>query len=607
MRRFIPPVLFALFIVLLAGAPAWARSYSFPSLEIEAQVLKDGSLRVTEHRTVRFTGEFHAFDQWIPTAGTAGITDVTVSESGQTYLQDSSERPGTFSVTQEASRTKITWNYEAADEERIFDLSYRFVDVVRVHKDVAELCWKAVGDEWDRGTDRVKVTIGLPENVARQEVRAWAHGPLQGTVSIQDDGSAVLSVEGLPANRFVEARVTFPPHLCPDVVLRSEQAALPGILEEENRWADRANRRRTSDVVQALGGIMVLLGAAGAAIWLQVSYGKEFKPEFKGDYYRELPGNYGPAMATYLLNFGKATPNGFTATILDLARRGYLKILELVSEKKKILGIIGPSADVDYLIELTDKDRSGLKAHEQAIMTFVTERINEDGELSFEGIERYAKGTTNRFRKLFQDWQDDVATAAEKEKFLDEQARRPGIIEMGAGGIVVLAGILSALIGAKLFPICCIPAGLILLFAGIRLRRRSRKGSTHLAMWRAFKRFLLHFSNLEKAQIPALVVWEHYLVYATALGVAAEVLAQLRLVFPEVDSGDYHFGSGWYHYSSIPGIRTDPFTGLAAATATLQQSILTAATYTPSSGGGAGGGFSGGGGGGFGGGGGGAR
>ncbi|MEW6171628.1 MAG: DUF2207 domain-containing protein [Bacillota bacterium] len=607
MKRFIPPVLFALLIVLLAGAPAWARSYSFPSLEIEGRVLKDGSLQVTEHRTVRFDGEYHAFDQWIPTAGTAGITDVLVSESGQPYVQDLTERPGTFSVTQETSRTKITWNYEAKDEERTFDLSYRFIDVVRVHKDVSELYWKAVGDEWDRGTDRVRVTVRLPETVTREEVRAWAHGPLQGKVSIQDDGSVVLSVAGLPPNKFVEARVTFPPSLCPDVPLRTERTALPDILREEEQWAGEANRKRTSAAVQMLAGIMALLGAVVTAIWLQVRYGKEFKPDFKGDYYRELPGEYGPAVVTFLMNFGKATPNGFTATILDLARRGYLKILEIALEKKKVLGLIGPSAEVDYLIELTDKDRSGLEVHEQNLMTFITERIREDGELSFEGIERYAKGTTNRFRRFFEDWRDAVATAAEKENLLDEQARRPGLVEIGLGVLVVLAGIVSALLGARLFPGFCIPAGIVLLLAGTRLRRRSRKGSTHLAMWRAFKRFLLHFSNLSKAAIPSLVIWEHYLVYATALGVAREVLEQLRLVFPEVASGDYRFGSGWYHYSSVPGVSSDPFTGLAAATTTLQQSVLTAANYTPSSGGGMGGGFSGGGGGGFGGGGGGAR
>jgi uncharacterized membrane protein len=126
-------------------------------------------------------------------------------------------------------------------------------------------------------------------------------------------------------------------------------------------------------------------------------------------------------------------------------------------------------------------------------------------------------------------------------------------------------------------------------------------------MWRAFKRFLLHFSSLDRAEIPSLVVWEHYLVYAVVLGVAKEVLEQLKVVFPTVATGDYHLGHGWFHSSLASGSGGDPFTGLAAAASTLQQSILTAANYTPSSGGGRGGGFSGGGGGGFGGGGGGAR
>ena len=85
--------------------------------------------------------------------------------------------------------------------------------------------------------------------------------------------------------------------------------------------------------------------------------------------------------------------------------------------------------------------------------------------------------------------------------------------------------------------------GIILLLAGAFLRRRSPMGSTHLAMWKAFRRFLLDFSSLDRAEIPSLIIWEHYLVYATVLGVAKQVISQLKVVYPEITQP----GSGMYY------------------------------------------------------------
>lgn len=49
-----------------------------------------------------------------------------------------------------------------------------------------------------------------------------------------------------------------------------------------------------------------------------------------------------------------------------------------------------------------------------------------------------------------------------------------------------------------------------------------------LARWGAFRRFLRKFSSLPDAPAAAVVIWEKYLVYAVALGVAEEVEDQVR-------------------------------------------------------------------------------
>ena len=48
--------------------------------------------------------------------------------------------------------------------------------------------------------------------------------------------------------------------------------------------------------------------------------------------------------------------------------------------------------------------------------------------------------------------------------------------------------------------------------------------------------------------MPSVVVWEHYLVYATSLKIADKVMAQLRVKLPEMDTEEGTFLSNRYVY-----------------------------------------------------------
>jgi uncharacterized membrane protein len=118
--------------------------------------------------------------------------------------------------------------------------------------------------------------------------------------------------------------------------------------------------------------------------------------------------------------------------------------------------------------------------------------------------------------------------------------------------------------------------------------RRTPEGALLRARWEAFRRYLRDFSRLEEAPPIALDLWDRYLVYAVALGVAEEVLEAARLRAPEElerASSIYWYG----HHGYTGGSTENAFAGLTSA--------LSGAFAPPSSSGG-GGGFSGGGGGG---------
>ncbi|MGH2374643.1 MAG: DUF2207 domain-containing protein, partial [bacterium] len=220
---------------------------------------------------------------------------------------------------------RLRWAFQAADQQKTFVIGYVLKDVVTRYSDVAELYWKFIGTGWDVQSDEVLVTVLLP-GALRQDIKAWGHGPLHGRVEIED-GRVVLRVRGLPARTMVEGRILFPARLVPRRPVLNE-VRLPGVTAEETRVAAEANRLRLLHRAN-LASIPVLpLLALTMYLWVYLGHGREHQPRFEGDYIRELPRRYPPAILGTLWRFGTPGTQDFAATVLDLARRGYIAIQE---------------------------------------------------------------------------------------------------------------------------------------------------------------------------------------------------------------------------------------------------------------------------------------
>jgi len=89
------------------------------------------------------------------------------------------------------------------------------------------------------------------------------------------------------------------------------------------------------------------------------------------------------------------------------------------------------------------------------------------------------------------------------------------------------------------------------------LAKRTQQGAREVHRWEAFRNFLTDFSNLENASEKMLPMWDKYLVYATALGVASEFSAQLRKAAMQIPDADWQMGGhntwapSWYHMAHL--------------------------------------------------------
>ena len=598
-------------ILILFGDTAWFRRATgekfFEELEVrvEAQLLPDGSMAVKETHTLQFNGEFSRYRRQIPHKGFGNMQVIRVSESAQEYqrLQTVSGRPAgkyTFARGREAGSDvfNIEMYFQAKDEKRSFIIEYLVLDVVRVHADVAELYWQFLGKNRSVATDFMTVTLQIPAGAAPDQVRVWGHGPVRGDVKKLSATQLRWETTDLPKDRFLEGRVVFPPSLTPQAKVLTRKTALQAILAEEQHWAEqREAEQREARYIMLVSIVFAILGCA-VAWFLFNRYGRKFKGPVEVEYYRELPGNYSPAETGYLCEIGKLKPQAISATFMDLARRGYIRMEPSTTPETK-----------DILVRQLKPFGEELRVHERMLLDFF---FNQVGSLQsavwFGTLKQFRKSNPREMKDFVEQFRTVVTLSVEAKGFLEKN--RKGVKLAGWGFII------TAIIAALAYSIrefapmiaSSVVAGAFLAVT-IKSRNFTREGQEQYDLWQAFRRFLTDFSNMDRAELPQLILWEHYLVYAVVLGVATEVIKQLPFVYPQVNDPNSDFGYYWggmYHtrYNAVGGTETS-FAGLAGVTDMMNSlndswsSVVTAAGSSSggsSSGSGDGGGFSGGGG-----------
>ncbi|NMC56168.1 MAG: DUF2207 domain-containing protein [Eubacteriaceae bacterium] len=582
------------------------RTLTITSDKLNVVVKTDASIAVTESITIVFDGHWNGFSITLPGRAGSVIKNVKVSENGKTYTYNPGTDygpPGTYLTKKEGNGLLVDWSINATNETRTFIVNYEITNVVKIYNDTADLYWKFIGNEDNElSINSVTINMTLPANaknyVQGEDIKFWTHVPtvINGEASFSGANSIIWQASPLPAKTYLESRVIMPTALfssAPSSAYTNKNM-LTEILKEEQSLADKTNLERKLQKIQVYGALGILLATIIAIFLIWNKYGKPHKAEFDGDYYRELPKTYSPAELNFFMNKTKVTSPAFLATLLDLARRKYYKIEEITQMEDRLLF---DKEITTYRLTRTEAEGNDvLQPHEKKFMDLLFDDISLDGKsLTLEDIEHYSK-KSKTFYNFWNSWTALVQVETRKYNFFD----KPGKILKTTTLIGFLMFVLCFFLFTRftVFAILLFVSSMLLIIIPNTFKRRSKEAEEDFAKWKAFKRFLLHFSQMEKHEIPSLVIWEHYLVYAAALGIAKEVLKQLKLVFTDLSQDGYHFGYGWFYFghAGIHGIDTfsNSFDNFAN---NIEHSLRTAASKA-SSGSGHGGGFSVGGGGG---------
>ncbi|GBD92735.1 hypothetical protein BMS3Abin05_00309 [bacterium BMS3Abin05] len=595
LKKAVYPSLFLLLFFIFPNRAVQAKSYRFTKVSIQAQLLPDGSMRVEEVRTFKFTGNYRFAYRTFPAKGSVKFTDFGVSEGGVFYRLSQSGKPGTYQINPQNGKIEVKWFYKARNQTKTFTIHYRVENAVRRHEDAAVLYFQFISKEWNKLSHNVSIVLKPPVRLSRSSVKEWLHGPLWAVSKTEEDGTIRADCVRLPKHTILELRVLYPPDSFPNVPL-SPGLVSDRIMAEEAVWAKKANRRREIAVQKEVlqhkrraVGKWVVLGIGFLGLWgwwlLYQKYGKRPSVPLIHKLSSDIPEKIPPVLVGYLMNHGEIYGNALLGTILDLAGRKILNVREESEIKKTLFGKRRTKSH--YFLDLNatefERQKTALADFERNLITFIFDDLAQgEPSIAMVSIQKQRR----KFLKFFREWKKAVKTIGDQKNWFDKESKRGLYYSLAVALFLFVLTIPAGfLIGS--WAIILGGAGLIVLGLSFIIPHRTESGEKLARRWKALKNYLQKYEFLKGDHTEFLQNINAYLVYSIVLGISQKSLKKLAASIPAEDYQSYF---GWYIYHGSGAFSPETFGASFSA-------MIAATGSTLSSASGAGGGASAGGGG----------
>lgn len=584
-------VLSLLFFTTIFGRTA----YEIESLDIVANIERDGSLEV-EERVIYDIGKINGILYNIDALGYGKFTDLQIfyEDDGEFKQARNNTAPseGNFTVSVDDGLYKIKLYAPSQNERKEFIFRYNLTRGVTVYRDIAQLNRKMVGKDWQNSIGNISVTVNLPENVKKDDIYAFGHGPLTGNIEILDGKSVRYTLNDYRPGEFLEVNLLFPKNILTSFnpLLMKNKSALKEILDMEGKLAKEANYARKRAIIGFyLGRVVLVLAVAWwlfLVVFIYLKNSKRYKVENEyGEYFRELPDDYSPSIAGTLVS-RNLYPSGreLFAMLLDLVRKGHLKLEE--GEKTTTL--------------ILQESGKPLSEEEKFILNWYIRELGDGEKIVLESVEALIKGRggAKEFNRNYERWRTIVySDMLEKNLKMDKRDKFSTSLGIFTGiAYFIGGGMLVVYFQSELF-ILMILLGFILLPYTFSRKRASLEKEKAISRWEAFKKFLVDYSNLEEAKLASIELWEHYFVYAVALGVAEKVAKGYSKIMSKKGEESTIIGGRGYRNNSLMNmyLYSHAFRSMERNTSFVaQRAMESVARSSRSSARGRGGGFSGG-------------
>lgn len=543
--------------------PAQEKSWDFERFDTEITINPDSSYTVRETQVLNFRGSFSWLNRDISTEPAYGFDGrtygrVRIRDIAVFGLDGEPYGASLWNVESYEGGKRVHIEFEASDEQMGWIIEYRMTGALIFAADYDRLYWDAVSLDRDVPVRSASVTVQLPPGISMGEARASQYVDISNPPSHYESGTGEEGlwwrVEDIPAFTTFTIDVAFP----------------KGAVSVPWQYG-----RACGITVIAISSFLVAAVLLGM-VFLWWRKGRDVGRTGTAMVRYDPPAGLLPAMVGMLVN-QKPRVQDISATIVDLARRGYLVIIE--EEQRSLIRM------KKYAFQRTREDLSHLLPYEREIM----EGLFSSGDRVDE----------SDLQDKFYTHVDDILDRGVKKEVMERRlfTREPGALRkryLAAGAIAAALPLAALFVFPTWFDLgwfavlllSFIPVGAVVAVAGWAMPSRSGEGS------RAYEHAMGFREYMETAEKPELEFmtpenFQANLPYAMVLGVADAWARKFRDIY--TTPPQWYAGSGTA-FSTVYLAST-----LDRMTTKMNSTLTSSPRSSRSGGGGFGGGSSGGG------------
>lgn len=577
-------LIYILILIIIFSAFALSKVFSKDKMQImngldfNISLNEDGSMNVTEIWDVYVKNTGTLFKDFYKT-NKYPISDVSVINlDTNTKLEDLGEEeynvPEGMYYAEEISTNTVeiafgTGKSKSSGNQR-YQISYKIDNVIDSYEDCQQLYWQFLDKSNNIPCKEINGIIKLPEGITNiDNLLVWGHGNINGEINKISTNEVEFKVHNFDANNLLEVRVITKDKIFNNVENIHRYEYLNNILNEEDNWAKQTNKniRNHRIFVIALALIEIII-----IIYLILQYYKFYKISRQEDdgiikknlkYFRDIPREKTstPGEADFLYHYdnendaGEANPPDLiAANILNLCLKGYISI-----EKKQ-----------DDLYISIIKEASGLKEDEKEIYYLLKDAIGNKKDIKVEQLNKFAKSNYSNYNNHVSKMLNNIKQNLYNEGLVDKKKEK---LYSASNNIlpIIFAAILLAIIvynAVGLIPIftpgyiinwgtdilgrlldsviICAPLIIILILldrvhnkAKDKIYKLTQKGEDERAQWKGLGQYLKDYSLIDEKGVFDIVIWEKYLVFATAIGISEKVISELKIIYPNAFIEEY--------------------------------------------------------------------
>lgn len=501
------------------------------------------------------------------------------------YIADADSREPYNPNTMKQGRVEIGWNIPATVESDSmrFKISMIWHGGATKYRDVTAMLWEPVSTQNEVPIGLLSGTFHFPQGAKESNTWAWLHYTGTSTTSrdTNNNGDTVLQWKAwdVHAGQYVDLSLMVDNSIIGNVSRQVDEDYKATLLnaekEDELKWREQQRDTARMQVVALVALIIVVVAATIGGVLIIIHNARAIRKACdNGVYYRQAP-TMSPASASILsdtcLMDQPHRSQQYAATILSLANKGYILLLpgkaawyeslevqgslrqqarnasDLLQKQQmqhqsdlnssgsnRVTIILQPESD-EAMPELYESERvmlSMLRAVGKVlgVNRFDTKQMSKIAKRKLSSIDRTLLSTTS----------EHLSEAVNTEFALLGATQHSGMPVDALAGLNIAAGVGFVLLASAMSSglVILLPAG-IAWFLGVSLlllnvrKKLTAQGTEYAQQVMGLRRYLLDYSSFENRDVQSLILWNDYLVYATAMGIADKAMQQLMMSYPE--------------------------------------------------------------------------